>query len=132
MRVRIHYNLQRGDWVVTSGGKVLGYCDACQLTEVTTHLSPSTKARGFFNNGGKPKRTVHLWAEGILSDVVGLRDVRRPMPEGCEEVSPVPGFLYEVTYNPFKHEGFVYRDSLKPWTSGRVAVFGNDKTMRVG
>ena len=111
--VRVHYNLHRGDWVITQGGKVCAYADELALTSVTYHYTPSIKARAFENKGRKPKRSVHLWAQGML----------------CEMPSDTSG--REVTYNPFKHDGFVYRDNGEAFQGSKSAVFLKSKQMIV-
>jgi len=60
-RVRVHKNLQRGDWTITVRGKKVASVEAITLADVTFHIWPEGQRRSRIG-----KRRVHLWAQGIV------------------------------------------------------------------
>jgi hypothetical protein len=92
-RVRVHFNLHRGDWVIgdPSTGKVITYVDDVVLTGVRFVVS----AAGLARSKRLGKRTVHAHAVGTL-DAWNTRT----RPDGGTH----------VTYNPKRCGSFTTGD----------------------
>ena len=71
-RVRVHFNLQRDDWVITQDNLVIAYVDTVALENASPRyyrgrratLDKKATGQALSCNGGK--RTVHAWFEGNL------------------------------------------------------------------
>ncbi len=91
MKVRVHFNLHRGDYAVTIGGKVAAYVEDITLTGVRLHVG---KTR--FTRDGN--RTVHAWAWGIVAEV---------------NTDPDVSAMTKVRYNPHRAGGFATADGAQ-------------------
>ena len=91
-KVRVHLNLQRGDFSITQGGRVVLSADDVTLRDVRFIVSEATRQRTIKHN----RRRVHAWAEGTLVAVNTQPDV----------VGAI-----RVTYNPFRAPTFTMLDN---------------------
>jgi hypothetical protein len=67
-RVRVHKNLQRGDWSVTVGGVVVASVDRIVLADVTFRYWVGGRERVLASAAsGRPRRRVCAWAEGVVA-----------------------------------------------------------------
>lgn len=99
-RVFVYFNLHKKCWSVKalSGefkGLVLVNTDVVYLRDVTPKVSEAGRQRVL----REKQKNVHA---GIVGHLVLPQDF-----EGDSEKS--------ITYNPYKYEGFVYRDNEKPF-----------------
>ena len=125
MKCTVHKNLQNGKWVISVSGKVVGYCDACTITDVTYHLNANKQKW----TRDRVRRSVHLWAKGVLTSCAGF------VPKNGDV--DVPAFnttteaLQEVVYNPFKHDFFTYKTTGQKFSASELAAFADNGKMYV-
>ena len=99
-KVMVYYNLHKHTFSVTYDGKVIMYADYVKLGDVEFRV----------RNGGKEKvrseksKNVHAFVIGKLLDYCEYP---------CDEL-PVTDSNRIVTYNPYKHDSFVYKQSEEP------------------
>ena len=129
MVVRIHKNLHNGLWAITMGGKIAGYCTSCDLSNVTVKLTESIRDKNLNRVGKPPKRSVHLWVQGDISNVRGYQG--KNLESFVAPERDLPATPNEVTYNPMKHKTMVYRDSGAPFECAHTASFTTDDRMTV-
>jgi|SRR5215475_8121477 len=89
-RVRVHWNLHRGGYSVTVGGKVVAKPDAVCLRDVRFVVSDAGLAR--MRRLGR--RKVVAWADGVVC--------------GCHDAT---GDGVHVTFNPWKGDRFTVRET---------------------
>lgn len=99
-KVMVYYNLHKHTFSVTYDGKVIMYVDYVKLGDVEFRV----------RKGGKEKvrseksKNVHAFVIGRLLDYCEYP---------CDEL-PVTDSNRIVTYNPYKHDSFVYKQSEEP------------------
>jgi hypothetical protein len=99
-KVMVYYNLHKHTFSVTYDGKVIMYADYVKLGDVEFRV----------RKGGKEKvrleksKNVHAFVIGKLLDYCEYP---------CDEL-PVTDSNRIVTYNPYKHDSFVYKQSEEP------------------
>ena len=99
-KVMVYYNLHKHTFSVTYDGKVIMYADYVKLGDVEFRV----------RKGGKEKvrseksKNVHAFVIGKLLDYCEYH---------CDEL-PVTDSNRIVTYNPYKHDSFVYKQSEEP------------------
>ena len=99
-KVMVYYNLHKHTFSVTYDGKVIMYVDYVKLGDVEFRV----------RKGGKEKvrseksKNVHAFVIGKLLDYCEYP---------CDEL-PVTDSNRIVTYNPYKHDSFVYKQSEEP------------------
>ena len=99
-KVMVYYNLHKHTFSVTYDGKVIMYADYVKLGDVEFRV----------RKGGKEKvrseksKNVHAFVIGRLLDYCEYP---------CDEL-PVTDSNRIVTYNPYKHDSFVYKQSEEP------------------
>lgn len=106
-RVRVHYNLHRGDFsVIDKTGRVICNVETITLRDVEFRVSEAGRARTVARN----RRTVHAYAVGYVLDL-----------GACDVSSLIP-----VTYNPHRAAHFhVKGNPASPvWRASRV-TFAN-------
>lgn len=101
MKVQVYKNLNRGDWSVRVGGKVIAPLREVTLAKVTFHVSEKARRRVIANQC----REVHAWAIGeiVASQPIGER--------------------IAITYNPYRAGTFTERVSGEPVTSAAHVYF---------
>ena len=90
-RVRVHVNLQRGDFSISQRGRVIASADDVTLSDVRFVVSEATRQRTIRFN----RRRVHAWAEGTLVAV---------------DTNPCVEGMTGVTYNPHRAPTFTTFD----------------------
>lgn len=99
-RVMVYYNLHKHTFSVTFDGKVIMHADFVKLSDVEFRV----------RKGGKQKvrdekrKNVHAFVIGNLEDFC-----QYPCPNIPEEPSNIV-----ITYNPYKHDTFVYKGTNEP------------------
>ena len=99
-KVMVYYNLHKHTFSVTYDSKVIMYADYVKLGDVEFRV----------RKGGKEKvrseksKNVHAFVIGKLLDYCEYP---------CDEL-PVTDSNRIVTYNPYKHDSFVYKQSEEP------------------
>ena len=126
---RVYRNLNTGLWSVQQkiGGKwtVVAHAAAVTLCNVTVKQSIAGRDRARREN----TRNVHCMAEGSLAYIGQFHNFKgRPVETAPAVVS---GCVRGITYNPFKHDTLVYRDSEAPYSGSAAAVFSDDQKMYV-
>src|SRR5262249_21845520 len=86
-RVRVHKNLNRGDWSVTVSGKVVAHVREVVLAGVTFRVREGARQRVL----ARKCREVQAWCEGVLA----------ALPSGLGETP--------ITYNPYRAGAFTTR-----------------------
>ena len=116
MRVFVYYNLHRKLWSVKAlegprKGLVVAHSHAVLLQDATPKVSEAGRQRVL----KEKRKNVHA---GIVGQLV---------PMGVE--GSFPGFPGgpEVTYNPYKYAGFVYKGDERPYTGSQFAYMDNRK-----
>jgi len=100
LRVMVYYNLHKHTFSVTYGGKVILYADYVKLRNVEFRV----------RKGGQDKvrqemrKNVHAFVIGNLVDYCQF-----PCEEMPEETND-----NVITYNPYKYDSFVKKDSEEP------------------
>jgi hypothetical protein len=99
-KVMVYYNLHKHTFSVTYNSKVIMYADYVKLGDVEFRV----------RQGGKEKvrseksKNVHAFVIGKLLDYCEYP---------CDEM-PTPSSDKVVTYNPYKHDTFVFKDTEEP------------------
>jgi hypothetical protein len=99
-KVMVYYNLHKHTFSVTYDSKVIMYADYVKLGDVEFRV----------RQGGKEKvrseksKNVHAFVIGKLLDYCEYP---------CNEM-PTPSSDKVVTYNPYKHDTFVFKDTEEP------------------
>ena len=99
-KVMVYYNLHKHTFSVTYDSKVIMYAEYVKLGDVEFRV----------RKGGKEKvrseksKNVHAFVIGKLLDYCEYP---------CDEL-PVTDSNRIVTYNPYKHDSFVYKQSEEP------------------
>lgn len=99
-KVMVYYNLHKQTFSVTYDSKVIMHADYVKLGDVEFRV----------RKGGKEKvrseksKNVHAFVIGKLLDYCEYP---------CDEL-PVTDSNRIVTYNPYKHDSFVYKQSEEP------------------
>jgi hypothetical protein len=127
MKVRVHKNLHNGLWAITIKGKIAGYCESCELSNVIIKIDEGCRERNLNRPGKAPKRSVHLWAEGELINVSGYQAKNLDTLDYCGlELSPT---TREIKYNPHKNLTMIYADNDTPCHATHTARFTLDGKM---
>lgn len=113
MKVRVHLNLHRGDWSITSvtgatRGKVIENRERVVLRDVTFYVCESMRQKTIAMH----RRKVHGWAQGELV-------------EADPKNLPVPRTA--ITYRPFDYRTFVTREGAKPVSHCEYVEFRPDR-----
>ena len=95
-RVNVYFNLHKKIWSVRQSGKVVGHIDKIFLKYVKWRLSPDGNAKV----RREKRKNVHAYASGYICDI--------------KDTPNIPNTISRITYNPYKHETFVYVDNGKP------------------
>ena len=99
-KVMVYYNLHKHTFSVTYDSKVIMYADYVKLGDVEFRV----------RQGGKEKvrseksKNVHAFVIGKLLDYCEYP---------CDKM-PTPSSDKVVTYNPYKHDTFVFKDTEEP------------------
>ena len=99
-KVKVYYNLQKHTFSVTYDEKVIIYADYVKLGDVEFRVRKGGKERV----RSEKSKNVHAFVIGRLLDYCEYP---------CDEL-PVTDSNRIVTYNPYRHDSFVYKQSEEP------------------
>jgi len=112
-KVMVYYNLHKQTFSVTYDGKVILHADYVKLFDVEFRV----------RKGGKEKvrqeksKNVHAFVIGRLMDYCEFP---------CDNI-PLPSSDNVVTYNPYKHDSFVYKNTDEPVYNAKEVDMINSK-----
>ena len=94
-RLEVFYNLHKKIWSVRHRGVVLEHTTGIELDEVSLDVQPAGNARV----RREKRKNVHAFVRGKRVE---------PWKVSCDKN------WKEITYNPYKHKTFVFKDTGKP------------------
>lgn len=112
MRVFVYFNLHRKCWSVKAlegedKGRVIAHEDFLILRDATPKVSKAGRERVL----REKRKNVHAGIVGEwVSEIPATEADAVSYPEGEVWLAP-----YDVTYNPYKYDTFVYKDSGLPF-----------------
>ena len=108
-KVFVYYNLHKNTWSIRDckTRKVIGHADRVVLESVKPKVSQAGRQRVL----KEKRKNVHAGLEGYLLDPDNMWDN--------------PRLAKPITYNPYKYEGFVYKNSEKPYNGSVFAILNN-------
>ena len=99
-KVKVYYNLQKHTFSVTYDEKVIIYADSVKLGDVEFRVRKGGKERV----RSEKSKNVHAFVIGKLLDYCEYP---------CDEI-PTPSSDKVVTYNPYKYDTFVFKNTEEP------------------
>ena len=99
-KVMVYYNLHKHTFSVTYDSKVIMYADYVKLGDVEFRVRKGGKERV----RSEKSKNVHAFVIGKLLDYCEYP---------CEDM-PSPSSDKVVTYNPYKHDTFVFKNTEEP------------------
>ena len=99
-KVKVYYNLQKHTFSVTYDEKVIIYADYVKLGDVEFRVRKGGKERV----RSEKSKNVHAFVIGKLLDYCEYP---------CGEI-PTPSSDKVVTYNPYKNDTFVFKNTEEP------------------
>tara|TARA_R100000008_G_C3523459_1_gene135281 strand:- start:214 stop:579 length:366 start_codon:yes stop_codon:yes gene_type:complete len=102
-RVNVYFNLHKRVWSVRQSGIVIEHTKQIFLRDVKYRVSEKGRERVLRES----RKNVHAYASGYIC-------------EG-QDLPNVPERITSVTYNPYKHKTFVFKDNGKPCLSSDYA-----------
>jgi hypothetical protein len=99
-KVMVYYNLHKHTFSVTYDSKVIMYADYVKLGDVEFRVRQGGKERV----RSEKSKNVHAFVIGKLLDYCEYP---------CDEM-PTSSSDKVVTYNPYKHDTFVFKDTEEP------------------
>lgn len=110
MFVKVYYNLRKKMFSVQHKGRVVDHVNSIMLLNAKFKVSEAGRQRVL----KEKRKNVHAFVCG----------------EAMNYSEPAPGESREVTYNPYKYNTFVYKDTLTP-VEEAYAVWLDNKRIRV-
>jgi hypothetical protein len=99
MKVRVYWNLHKKVWSIQHKGKVIARLSVLYLRNCNFTVQPGGRARVL----REKQKNIHAFVDGEIDDrVFGGVDVGDMLRYGN---------MVSVTYNPYKYDTFVVRDS---------------------
>jgi hypothetical protein len=99
-KVKVYYNLHKHTFSVTYDEKVIIYADYVKLSDVEFRVRKGGKERV----RSEKSKNVHAFVIGKLLDYCEYP---------CDEI-PTPSSDKVVTYNPYKNDTFVFKNTGEP------------------
>lgn len=99
-KVMVHYNLHKHTFSVTYNSKVIMHANYVKLSDVEFRVRQGGKERVRLEKS----KNVHAFVIGTLLDYYEYP---------CENM-PSPSSDKVVTYNPYKHDSFVFKNNGDP------------------
>ena len=99
-KVKVYYNLQKHTFSVTYDEKVIIYADYVKLGDVEFRVRKGGKERV----RSEKSKNVHAFVIGKLLDYCEYP---------CDEI-PTPSSDKVVTYNPYKNDTFIFKNTEEP------------------
>lgn len=112
-RVMVYYNLHKHTFSISYSGKIIMYADMVKLDDVEFRVREGGRERV----RGEKRKNVHAFVIGNLIDYC---------EHPCSEFSE-PEFGEKVTYNPYKHESFVLKNTEEPIFNADEVLLVNSK-----
>jgi len=113
LRVMVYYNLHKHTFSTTHKNKVILHADYVKLGDVEFRVRQGGKERV----RQEMRKNVHAFVIGNLLDYCEFP---------CENIPNEPS-NNAVTYNPYKYDSFVYKDSEKPIYNAKAVDMVNLK-----
>jgi hypothetical protein len=104
-RVEVYYNLAKHTFSVRYGGRVVLHADYVKLKNVKFNVRQGGKEQVRVEK----QKNVHAFVIGDLVDFKPYQSTDIPSPSGSKV----------ITYNPYKYNTFVYKDSEEPVMNAR-------------
>jgi len=127
---RVYRNLNNGQWSIQQRreGKwvVVGYAEHIDMLNPVTRQSVAGRDRARRDG----VRNVHCMVEGTLSNVRRFTSLKGRDYTAGGFAEPMT-CTKAITYNPFKHDTLVYRDTCRDFAAGDFAQFTKEHTMYV-
>lgn len=107
-KVFVYYNLHKHVWSVkdVKTGRVIGYCDRIVLKDVEYKVSKAGRERVL----REKRKNVHAGCKGVVVDAI---------------VNAEHGV--SITYNPYKYESFVEKETEAPVFNDDLVLLENRK-----
>jgi hypothetical protein len=99
-KVMVYYNLHKHTFSVRYNNKIILHSDYVKLENVEFRVRPGGKDRV----RSEKQKNVHAFVIGDLMDFCEYP---------CEDI-PIPSSDVVATYNPYKHDSFVYKGTDEP------------------
>jgi len=112
-KVMVYYNLNKHTFSVKKGEIVVLHADYVKLKDVEFRVRKGGKERTRFES----RKNVHAFVIGKLVDYCQYP---------CDEIPEEPAGNV-ITYNPYKYDSFVYKDSEEPVFNAREVDMINSK-----
>jgi hypothetical protein len=114
-RVEVYFNLHKKVWSIRSckTGRVIRHAPFCQIANPTFVVRPAGREKV----RKEKRKNVHAFVRGYLvpPSVLVLRT----------------GTTIPVTYNPYKNDTFINRDTGEVVTEGKMAMLTTTREVRV-
>jgi hypothetical protein len=108
-KVMVYYNLHKHTFSISRNGKVITHADYVKLTDVEFRV----------RQGGREK-VVREKSKNVHSFVIGTLEDYCKFP--CENLPSEPNSNI-VTYNPYKYNSYVIKDTEEPiYSAGEVEL----------
>ena len=112
-KVMVYYNLHKHTFSIQKGGLVMAHADYIKLKDVEFRVRPGGRKKVNIEKS----KNVHAFVIGTLIDFCEYPCTEIPL----EPVGEV------VTYNPYKHESFVIKDTNEPVFNAKEVDMINSK-----
>lgn len=112
-KVMVYYNLHKHTFSIQKSGIVFFHADFVKLKDVEFRVRKGGRQKVNLEN----RKNVHAFVIGTLLDFCIYP---------CENLPGEPDG-YAVTYNPYKHDSFVIKDSEEPVFSAEEVELVNSK-----
>lgn len=112
MRVQVYYNLHKHKWSIRekSTGKVVAHWRNVALSNTKFVVQKGGRAKVLRES----RKNVHAWVEG---DICNFKSFDQDSNE--------------ITYNPYKYDSFVYKNTEEKVTNGVTVVMSNRRLWEV-
>lgn len=128
MTYSIYKNLHNGLWSIKckKTGLVVGHAEAIIVQDCKPNVSQAGRARVLATRS----KVVHAYLEGDIITMFGFtrfkgRDVYMTLSKAPLVISSMTP-REDITYNPYKHSEFVFRDSNQPYAGSDIVILTND------
>jgi hypothetical protein len=112
-KVMVYYNLHKHTFSIQKGGLVMAHADYIKLKDVEFRVRPGGRKKVTIEKS----KNVHAFVIGTLVDFCEYPCTEIPL----EPVGEV------VTYNPYKHESFVIKNTNEPVFNAKEVDMINSK-----
>lgn len=111
-KVMIYYNLHKQTFSIIYKGLVVNHCDYVKLSDVEFRVRPGGREKVI----KEKRKNVHSFVIGTLMDYCKFP---------CENLPSEPNSNV-VTYNPYKYDSYVMKDTEEPiYRAGEVEMINS-------